>query len=95
VKDVIHKIYPVLYADEFQLGFANYMESSCFEPVRHKLRQDMLLTALKRDQPARPGQPARKALEDMTTFKPFNVRETNWEVWDVKDYMTEQYYKAH
>ena len=55
----------------------------------------MLLTALKRDQPARTGQPARKALEDMTTFKPFNVRETEWEVWDVKDYMTEQYYKAH
>ena len=25
----------------------------------------------------------RKPLEEMTTFKPFNVRETQWEVWDL------------
>ena len=31
----------------------------------------------------------------MTTFKPFNVRETKWEVWDVKEAKYEQYINLH
>ena len=31
----------------------------------------------------------------MTTFKPFNVRETKWDVWDIKESKYEQYHSLH
>ena len=37
----------------------------------------------------------KKPLEDMTTFRPFNVRETKWDVWDVKESKYEQYLNLH
>ena len=33
-KEIIHKIYPVLFADGFQLNESNFMESSCFDQTR-------------------------------------------------------------
>ena len=39
-KEIIHKIYPVLFADEFQLHESNYMESACFDEQLHQLRRD-------------------------------------------------------
>ena len=87
VKDTIHKIYPVLFADEFKYGIGNSTESACFNEVKHRMRRELLIAALRRDSVTR-GKTAPQ-LEDMTTFKPFNVRETMWEVWDVKDYKTE------
>jgi hypothetical protein len=95
-KEMIHKIYPVLFADEFQLNESNYMASACFDQNRYQLRLDLLLSALRFGGPARGGKPApKKPIEDMSTFKPFNVRETNWEVWDVKDGKYEQYLNLH
>lgn len=35
VKEIIHKIYPVLFADEFELNSSNYIQSSCYDPIRH------------------------------------------------------------
>lgn len=34
-KDIIHRIYPVLFADEFQLHESNYMESACYDETLH------------------------------------------------------------
>lgn len=96
MNEVVHKIYPVLFADEFDMSQANYMSSACYEPVRMQLRNDMLNSALRFGKPAKGGQPAPKLpIEDMTTFKPFNVRETQWEVWDVKESKYEQYLNLH
>ena len=36
-----------------------------------------------------------KPLEELTTFKPFNVRETRWEVWDVMESRYESYLNLH
>ena len=92
-KEIIHKIYPVLFADEFQLNESNYMESSCFDESRHALRRDLLLSAMREGVRGRPA--AKRPLEEMTTFKPFNVRETKWDVWDVKESKYEQYLNLH
>lgn len=82
-KEIIHKIYPVLYADEFQLNESNFMESAIFDESRHSLRKDLLLSAMRDG--TRGKQAPKRPLEDLTTFRPFNVRETKWDVWDVKE----------
>lgn len=92
-KEIIHKIYPVLFADEFQLNESNFMESSCFDANRKTMRTELLMSALREGVKGKP-QP-RRTLEDMTTFRPFNVRETKWDVWDVKESKYEQYLNLH
>ena len=90
----INKIYPVLFADEFQLLESNYLESAVFDERLYKMRKQILNAALRHDSTR--GKPAtRQALEDLTTFKPFNIRETNWEVWDVRESKNEQYVNLH
>ena len=96
VKEIIMKIYPVLFADEFDMTEKNVLESKCFDKLRHDARCEMLISALRFGQPAKAGRPApKKPIEDMTTFRPFNVRETQWEVWDVKESKYEQYLNLH
>ena len=34
-KDIIHRIYPVLFAEEFGLTEANYLDSACFDQARY------------------------------------------------------------
>ena len=46
-KEIIHKIYPVLFADEFKLYDSNHMESLCFDDARYQLRKDMLQSAMR------------------------------------------------
>ena len=76
-KDMIHKIYPVLFADEFKLYDSNHMDSACYEDARYNLRKDMLMSALRLGGTSKGARNvSKKPLEDMTTFKPFNVRET-------------------
>ena len=89
--DTIRKIYPVLFADEFMLNESNYMNSACFDMNLMTMRNKLLNSALKHGVPAKGGKPAPKEpIEDLTTFRPFNVRETNWEVWDIKESKNEQ-----
>ena len=83
-KEIIHRIYPVLFADEFKLYDSNHMDSVCFDEARCQLRKDMLQSAMRQGSTSKAAKPQRrKPLEEMTTFKPFNVRETQWEVWDL------------
>ena len=96
MKEITHKIYPVLFADAFDIQQSNYMESACYDQNWMQRRSEMLNSALRFGQPAKGGRPAPKAaIEDMTTFRPFNVRETQWEVWDVKQNQYEQYLNLH
>ena len=90
MKQIVHKLYPVLFADEFCLTETNYMDSMCFDKTRFGARKDLLLSALSTASKA--GQ---KPIEDMTTFKPFNVRETRWEVWDLMEAKYENFINLH
>jgi len=47
MKQIIHKIYPVLFADEFQMNESNVLDSACFEAQRMSLRLEMLNSALR------------------------------------------------
>lgn len=60
------------------------------------MRKRLLLSALRHGAPAKGGRAAiKEPIEDLTTFKPFNVRETNWEVWDVKEAKNDQIMNLH
>ena len=39
--------------------------------------------------------PGNKPIEELTTYKPFNIRETMWEVWDIKEAKNEHYLNHH
>ena len=95
-KEIIHRIYPVLFADAFDLHESNYMDSACFDENTSALRQKMLMSALRQGNANRArGQPQNEPLESLSTFKPFNIRETCWEVWDVRESKYEQYLNLH
>ena len=32
-----------------------------------------------------------RPIEDLTTFRPFNVHETNWDIWDINRFKNDQY----
>ena len=69
------------------------MESSCYDQTRYNLRKDLLFSALREGVKGKSA--PKRPLEDMTTFRPFNVRETRWDVWDVKESKYEQYLNLH
>ena len=46
-KDIIHKIYPVLFAEEFGLTEANYLDSACFDQAKYKTRKDLMMATLR------------------------------------------------
>lgn len=72
------------------------MNSACFDQNRYQMRVDLLLSTLRFGGPPKGGKPApKKPIEELTTFKPFNVRETMWEVWDIKEGKYEQYLNLH
>lgn len=82
----------MLFADEFQMYESNHMESCCYNDARYNLRKDMLMSALRAGATSKQARAMkRKPLEEMTTFKPFNVRETQWEVWELKEAKYEAY----
>ena len=78
----IHKIYPVLYSDQFGLNETTITQSACVDPKLLETREKLLYTTL-RFGTAKANKLADKksTLEDCTSFKPFNVRETGWDAW--------------
>jgi len=75
---------------------SNYMDSACYDATRMALRTEILNSALRFGQPAKGSRPVpKRSIDEMTTFRPFNVRETQWEVWDVKESKYDQYLNLH
>jgi len=50
------------------------------EKVKYELRRDLIKTALRYNNDKSVEKP-KEALEHMTTFKPFNIRELEYDVW--------------
>jgi hypothetical protein len=78
-KDYIHKMYPLFYSDEFAWSLNNATSSVRGDKKKYEVRKNMIISALRfGTKNARNLQ----AIEDMTAFKPFNIREIEFDVWD-------------
>lgn len=81
VEVYISRLYLVKYADNFNLTEGKEYESTVYDEQKHKLREELLDYALKADMPKVTYKPQKK-IEAMTTFKPFNIRELELDVFD-------------
>ena len=80
-EEYIERVYPVLFSDEFDLT-ANETASACDDQSKLTKRKELITAALRFDMKKGAAKP-KKTIEEMTTFKPFNVRELQFEVWDL------------
>lgn len=80
MEDIVTRIYPVLFSEGFAYHSSNPTESVCGDPVKLALRKQLVTHAL-RFNSASAKQKVSQPPDALTTFKPFNVREIEFEVW--------------
>jgi len=84
--EYIGKLYPVLYADEFGWNEVNRTDAS-YESIKaddgglKQKRKELINSALSNENAAKRTKP----LEQIAHFKPFNIRELDWEIFDASD----------
>ena len=76
VQDFVTKLYPILYAVDFNFNSANPTESVCGDALKFQARQALVMSALR---------PSTKKTAEHSSFKPFNIRELQYEVWEDSD----------
>jgi hypothetical protein len=86
----LSKLYPVLFSYDFDIGHGtSTTDSAIGNKTQYTLRKELIESALRYD-PAKKGAKAvKQPLEELTQFKPFNVREIQFEVWDTRAAMQE------
>ena len=81
-KEYIHKMYPIFFSDEFAWTHSTATTSMRGDKKRYELRKNLITSALRYgSKGAKNVQP----VEEMTTFRPFNIREVEFDVWDCMD----------
>ena len=93
MEQMICQVYPVLYAEELKFTEQNYLDSACYNQLLYDTRKRILNAALRpQDYSKRTKKNQdQMTLEDMTRFRPFDLRELIGEVWDVKETNYENY----
>jgi hypothetical protein len=77
MQDVVSRMYPIFFSTEFQYQSSNFTCShSALLATRKRLVKAALLTANAKVK----GKTER--IEELTSFRPFNVRELNFDVCD-------------
>ena len=74
-EEYIQKLYPVLFSDDFETLTANVTGSACNDSNKLRKRRDLVSSALRFDLKKGGKGVPKQSIEEMTTFKPFNVRE--------------------
>lgn len=82
--EMLQKVYPVLFSDAFGWTPQNATQSVRGDKVKYETRKKLLVSAL-RFGTNQFNKDKLKKVEEMTTFKPFNIREIEFEVWDTMD----------
>lgn len=91
-KEFIQKLYPVIYADEFKFKESDYTMSAAGDQYLLRKREELIKSALCYGNTASKVK-VDKPLESMTTFRPFTVRELDFEVWDTKNAKQDRFMK--
>ena len=75
-------MYPVLYSEEFK-GLEHSTTTTCVNnTVLYEKRKKLIQSALRYKAIHNTKVKVNEAPSEMTTFKPFNVRELEYSVWD-------------
>ena len=82
-KDYISRLYPILFSEEFKgIEHAGTTRSAAGLGKLREQRQQLVRSALRYGQPLTTKKDVQKPPSEMTTFKPFSVRELDFDVWD-------------
>jgi hypothetical protein len=85
-EEIVSRIYPLLFSDAFAYSAANATESLCGDKTRLEERRKLALHALRYNNPAAKVKVS-EPMESLTSFKPFNIRETEFEVWNADQFV--------
>ena len=88
----ISRIYLIKYADNFHLVEGKEYESAVVDPEKYKMRDDLIMHALQAEMP-NVRYRNKKKLEVMTSFKPFNIKELEVDVFDAQDDRIKKYHQ--
>ena len=80
-KEALRKLYPVTYAEGFKYSEAAATASAAGDLVLLRCREELVKSALRYGQ-AQAKIKFDKPIEELSTFKPFTVRELEFEVWE-------------
>lgn len=80
-EDYATRIYPIIFADGFGYTASNRTETAVANQTKYELRKKLVLHALKFNNDKARGAKITQPPEQLTTFKPFNIREIEYEVW--------------
>lgn len=78
--DFAIRIYPVIFSDGFGYSSSRRTETAVGDKSKYELRRSLLLAAL-RFNSAKAKVKVERPPEQLTTFKPFNIREIEYEIW--------------
>lgn len=93
-KEMIWRVYPILFADgENDFHLSHPTDSAVGNPLKYENRLALINSALKYDSKTAKSTKL-KPIEEQTSFKPFNVREINFEVIDTAQASQEQHMRA-
>lgn len=80
-KQFIRKLYPVIYADEFQFKDSQCTMSAAGDQYLSRKREELVKAALRfASQKAKVK--VDRPVESLSTFRPFTVRELDFDVWE-------------
>ena len=84
-KETISRLYPILYSTEFKnIINGNQTSSSVGQKELFEKRKRLIQSALRYEQihTVADRNKANKAPSDLTEFKPFSLKELDYDVWD-------------
>jgi hypothetical protein len=84
MEDIVTRLYPVIFSDGFAYRESNACESACGNPTLLELRKNLVTTAL-RFNSANAKTKVTTPPETLTKFRPFNIKEIEFDIWDVAD----------
>lgn len=91
-QEFISRLYPILYADEFKsIEHSAATRSAAAEPDLLVRRKALINSALRYNQVHTVKSQVRDAPCELTSFKPFSLRELEYDVWDTKRSKQDKY----
>lgn len=81
MENIVTRLYPIIFSDGFAYQTSQPTSSACGDAVKLALRKNLITHALRFNNPTAKVKVTQPP-DALTHFKPFNIREIEYEVWD-------------